>query len=479
MSASDPDYRLPIKIDTTSNGEYCPLALAQPNVIGNERARIALQNNARRLARSRREFLASLAGAATTLLAFDSVHAEGQSSGGRFALPSEAALDDALAKNILGGSEFIFDVQGHYVVPPSLATTLKPECRSSSTPLSRKYMRCLGADAFIKDVFLDSDTDMMVLSFVPSRRDAEPLSAAEAAATAEIVERMEGNHRLLIHGRVNPNQDGDLAAMDALAENYPISAWKCYTQWGPDGRGFFLSDARTGIPFIEKARRLGIKNICVHKGIPFGQRSYEHSTCIDIGPIAARYPDVNFLVYHSGYVPGVKEGPYDANRRDGIDGLIRSVLDAGLGHGSNVYAELGTTWRLLMRDPTEAAHAIGKLVKYLGEDNVLYGSDSVWYGSPQDQIQAFRVFEISAEFQERFSYSAMTAALRSKIFGLNAARVYAIAPEEVQKRAASDPLADSRENYRNNPSPHFRTYGPRTRAAYFDFLRARKDSSIG
>ena len=86
-------------------------------------------------------------------------------------------------------------------------------------------MCCIGAEAFIKDIFLDSDTDMMVLSFIPSRREAEPLTIAEAAATREIVERMEGTHRLLIHGRVNPNQEGDLDDMDELAERWGVAAW--------------------------------------------------------------------------------------------------------------------------------------------------------------------------------------------------------------------------------------------------------------
>ena len=54
--------------------------------------------------------------------------------------------------------------------------------------------------------------------------------------------------------------------------------------------------------FIEKARSLGIKNICIHKGLPFGKQSYEHSQCSDIGIVAKRYPDVNFLIYHSGFV---------------------------------------------------------------------------------------------------------------------------------------------------------------------------------
>jgi predicted TIM-barrel fold metal-dependent hydrolase len=52
----------------------------------------------------------------------------------------------------------------------------------------------------------------------------------------------------------------------------------------------------------ERARKLGVRNIAIHKGLPFGPKSYEHSTCVDIGPIAKRFPDTNFLLYHSGWV---------------------------------------------------------------------------------------------------------------------------------------------------------------------------------
>ena len=70
----------------------------------------------------------------------------------------------------------------------------------------------------MKDVFLDSDTDMMVLSFVPARRDASPLEIESADNVRRIVDRLEGNHRLMIHGRVNPNQPGDLEDMPRLKE---------------------------------------------------------------------------------------------------------------------------------------------------------------------------------------------------------------------------------------------------------------------
>jgi hypothetical protein len=101
---------------------------------------------------------------------------------------------------------------------------------------------------------------------------------------------------------------------------------------------------------IEKARKLGIKVVCVHKGIPFGRRSYEHSLCDDVGVVAARFPDVKFLIYHSGFVPGQPEGPRDPARNEGVDSLVNSLAKSGVKPGSNVYAELGSTWRFVMRD---------------------------------------------------------------------------------------------------------------------------------
>jgi predicted TIM-barrel fold metal-dependent hydrolase len=479
---NDPQgLRLPIKLDSTSNGEFCPVPLAAQHHHARRLALEAATRNARKLGVSRREFLVSACGAATTLLAMNTAYAAAGRTGGSFKLGAGAALDAEEAQATLGGREFIFDVQGHFVNPTGAWTRKLPEdarpfssfaadrCAAAGLPGQLDHLQCIGPDAFIRDVFMDSDTSLVVLSFVPSNRDREPLTIEEAAATAAIVERLEGSHRLLLHGRVNPNQPGDLEAMDMLAENYPIRAWKTYTQWGPDGApGFWMND-EPGIAMIEKARRLGIRNIAIHKGLPFGQRSYEHSTCADIGRVARQFPDVNFLIYHSGFVTEKEEGPYDPKREDGIDALISSLHKAGLSHRSNVYAELGSTWRFLMRDPTSAAHALGKLLQHIGPDNVLWGTDSIWYGSPQDQIQAFRSFQISPELREKHGYPEITAEIRAKIFGLNALGIYPLPQALLHEHLGRDRIARERENYRNGPDPNFLTYGPRTRREFLNF----------
>ena len=483
--SQDPEgHRLPVKIDTTSNGEFEPIPLEPRNVAGNALAAEWAGENARRTARSRRDFMISTCGAATTLLAINHANAMGEKpkKGGAYDIPSEAAFDEAAAADALAGEEFIFDVQGHYVNPtgawlrevPAGANPfsgMQNSCVQNADKTDRAYLDCLGDEQFIKDVFLDSDTDMMVLSFVPSARDSEPLTIEEADATRRIVDAMDGDHRLMLHGRVNPNQQGDLDDMDRLAADFPIAAWKTYTQWAPQGgSGFYMTD-EPGEKMIAKARALGVRNIAIHKGLAFGPNSYEHSLCSDIGEAAKRHPDINFIIYHSGLDVSVTEEAFTpgAGKAAGMDVLCQSLIDAGVAPNSNVYAELGSTWRILMRDPDQAAHALGKLVKYCGQDNVLWGTDSIWYGSPQDQIQAFRAFQISDEFQDRYGYASLTKEMKAKIFGLNATRPYGISMDEVKKRASNDLLAKQKHAYLERPDPSFATYGPKTRREFLNF----------
>ncbi len=476
---NDPEgTRLPIKIDSTSNGEFVPQPLGERAALGNELAMQRASAFAKRKGLSRRGFLVSAMGAAATLMAHNDAHARSR-PGGYFELPDVAALDEAAAGETLDKKEFIFDVQGHFVNPTGqwlekipdgarpLAGLPKSACELSDEPGDRSYLECLSGDQFIKDVFLDSDTDLMVLSFVPSARDAEPLTIEEAAAVRDIVDTMD-NHRMFLHGRVNPNQPGDLESMDDLAENWDIVAWKCYTQFGPGGKGFWLDDD-VGIAFIEKARKLGIRNICIHKGLSFGPQSFEHSRCDDVGRVAKRFPDVNFLIYHAGFDVIQEEREFQEGKRvNGIDSLVQSLIDNDIGKGSNVYAELGSTWRFLMREPTQAAHALGKLFRYVGEDNVLWGTDSIWYGSPQDQIQAFRTFQISDEFQDRFGYPKITSELRQKVFGLNALKPYGLDRSDVEEMIGADRVRLAQAEYRETPNPTFRTFGPKNRREFLN-----------
>jgi len=142
--------RLPIKLDSTSNGEFVPVPLSGVNRAANRLAHEQAFQNSKELSLEKRRFLVSACGAASTLLAFNTANAAAGRTGGFFDVPREAALDLQLARVQTGPArdEFIFDVQGHFV----------------DTPKGNSK----GPDVFIKDVFMDSDTDVMVLSFVPS-----------------------------------------------------------------------------------------------------------------------------------------------------------------------------------------------------------------------------------------------------------------------------------------------------------------------
>jgi hypothetical protein len=74
-----------------------------------------------------------------------------------------------------------------------------------------------------------------------------------------------------------------------------------------------------------------------------------------------------------------------------------------------------------------SAHILGQLLRFLGEDRVVFGSDSVWYGSPQWQIEALWRFQIPEELRAKYGYPELTEQARRKILGLNSARLYGIA----------------------------------------------------
>jgi predicted TIM-barrel fold metal-dependent hydrolase len=257
--------------------------------------------------------------------------------------------------------------------------------------------------------------------------------------------------------------------MAHLAARYDVIAWKVYCHAG--GPGWYLDDhdpagAQVGNAFLEQVTALGPPIVAVHKGFTSGS---PYARPVDVGPAASNHPELSFVVYHSGY-DGDVEGPYVDGDRTGVNGLITSVRQAGIGPGGNVYAELGSTWRSVMGQPTQAAHVLGKLLVAFGPDRVVWGTDSIWYGSPQDQIQAFRTFEISTELQERYGYPALTPELKAKILGLSSAALYGVEPI-----ATTCSISDEeREQIRLASTDTNRTFGPTTVAEALPLIAAHR-----
>jgi hypothetical protein len=134
--------RLPIKLDSTTNGEFAPIplddSLRRANALAAERA----TELAKRVGKSRREFLVSSCGAASTLLAFNAAHAAEARSGGFFQLSADAALDSEIAAAELGKQEFIFDVQGHFVNPTGAWLEVAGGCASDQLRSQGQVQAC-------------------------------------------------------------------------------------------------------------------------------------------------------------------------------------------------------------------------------------------------------------------------------------------------------------------------------------------------
>jgi predicted TIM-barrel fold metal-dependent hydrolase len=441
-----PGLPIPLLLSSRSSDEFLP-----PPPTAAERRALALAEDsiaasARRLRRPAAEIAAGRLGSAAALRALDA--AEG---GGFYAVSEQAARDPDAADAALGGDELVIDVQTHYVAS---ARAEQPAARAildfirSVAPQRWSDLRgaaALSLAEYLRCVFVESETALAVLTSAPGEGERNILTNAEIAVTRELIDRLGGAGRLLHHAIVHPNLRGELDAMPELRERLRPDGWKIYTLYGENtaGRGFRLDDPRTGLPFLERSRALGVRVICAHKGFSSLARTGSPE---DVGPAAAAFPDLQLLVYHSGYEApqseSEEEGPFHQGARPrGTDRLVASLSAARVPPGANVWAELGSTWQCLVRRPREAAHVLGKLLLAVGEDRVLWGTDSIWYGSPQPLIDAFRAFRIPEPLRERHGYPELTPAVKRKILGENAARVYGIDLARLRQRAADDDLA--------------------------------------
>lgn len=505
---TDPEIaeKPPIRLGNFSNGEFFHEQTALEKKIEKEILAQA-DAKARRLGIERREFLASAMGMATSLSVLN-LAAGCSSSGstgktadrttgdGGYAIPPDATMDPGVAGEILNGKgEFIFDIQTHHIehegdwrtTNPQYGQTLASFFAGFNGCTQSDQTLCIDAEAYLHEIFLESDTTIAVLSGFPAplctdgNRTAcgNPLDNDAMAKSAARFNHIAQSQRVVNHCQVNPTDhlDLQLAIMESVKNEYGCFGFKTYPEWGPTGKGWLMSDEDSGIPMIEQARKLGVKIICMHKGIVFPGWDQAASDPKDVGVVAKRYPDTNFIVYHSAIEFGptdADEGPYEPDNTKGTDRLVRTVLDNDLA-GKNVYAELGSVWDQVMNSPTMAQHVIGKLVKNLGPDNVLWGTECVWLGSPQPQIEAFRVFEISKEFQDKYGYPELTKELKAKIFGLSAAKVYGIDPNETRRKITQTSLAQRKRDADGELGQRRWAFqemgGPRTRREFLNLAR--------
>jgi hypothetical protein len=175
----------------------------------------------------------------------------------------------------------------------------------------------------------------------------------------------------------------------------------------------------------------------------------------DVGKAAKDWPQLNFIIYHSGYRfagGGTVEQAWEQLQRTGRVEWVSDLAEIPAQYGvKNVYGDLGQIFaQSTMADPRVCAFMMGTLIKGLGADHVCWGSDAVWTGSPQWQIEALRRLEIPDEMQKKYGFAPLGPAdgpLKKAILGDNNARLYKFTPQQ-RSALENDRFAGIKEKYR-------------------------------
>lgn len=464
------DYmgQFPIPTRNVGNGEYMPFPQTAQQREVEARIAAAADEIAPRLGMDRRKFLKSSMGLAASFTAMNSVF------GDIFSVAHAQTIDEAAGVEWAAqfANQFIFDGHLHFV---------SDEFANEGFKNLRNYAHYIGAselegvtaefehfqfENFVKEVFLDSDTTVGILTSATSDNPANVfLTNEQVRAGVDRLNRICGSRRLLAHAMFEPGKPGWINNVERAIEELNPASWKGYTVGDPFGVSAFayrLDDEDLMYPFYARTLEAGITNICVHKGLmpPNYEEAlpgiWEHATVADVGKAAQDWPDLNFIIYHAALQPSFIPQPdyiqafEETGRMNWVSDLAEIPERFGV---SNVYADLGTSFgTTCVTYPRHAAAMVATLVKGLGLEHVLWGTDAVWYGSPHWQIEAFRRIEVPEDLATRFDlelFGDPRSATRDAILGLNSARLYDFhSTESTVTHYAGDDLSAARAAYR-------------------------------
>src|SRR5262245_20998295 len=449
-------YSGPIPTQSVSSDEFMPA----PQTRAQRRVELRMKELAGDLARrhgtTRRQFLRSAAGMAAAFLAMNEVH-------GRLfdVTRAEAQTPDAAkerAKSLK--NQFVFDCHTHFLRDDTRIMTFVRQRQAvgkagwnPALAGKEQTIEDLKFANYFKEVYLDSDTKVALISGSPSDIPQDWFLTNEMKAEARTkVNREAGSRRMLSHAIFTPGQPGWLEAVDrAIAELKPDS-FKGYTIGDNTNKQISkypwrLDDEKVVYKAYEKFAKAGLVNVCIHKGLfpPSVEKQFPHllahSDVRDVGKAAKDWPQLNFIIYHSAYrFPGGGR-PEDAWEQFEKTGRIEWVTDLAEIPGkygvTNVYGDLGQIFaQSTIAHPRVSAAMMGQLVRGLGADHVVWGTDAIWTGSPQWQIEALRRLEIPEDMQKSHGLKPLGPAdgpVKTAILGENNARLY-----KYDRRAALD-----------------------------------------
>jgi hypothetical protein len=327
-------------------------------------------------------------------------------------------------------------------------------------------------------MFLDSDTKIALISSAPSDIEQDWFLTNEQMAEArKKINDEAGARREFCHMIFTPGQPGWLDKLDAALALKPESC-KGYTIGDNTHKDISrypwrMDDEKVAYKGYEKMVKAGIKNVCIHKGLfpPGLEKQFPHlrgfADVADVGQAAKDWPQLNFVIYHSAYrhVGGDPKVALAEFERTGRIAWTSDLADIPAQYGvSNVYGDVGQLFATtLVAEPNVCAALMGTLIKGLGADHVCWGTDSLWTGAPQWQIEGLRRLEIPEAMQKKFGYAPLGAAdgpVKSAIFGGNNARLYNIEPKKAMLELKGDRFALMKAEYqKNGPEPSNVRYG--------------------
>ena len=467
LPAESGSFASPIPTQVVSNGEYDPLPQTKKQKQVESRIIELADDFGRHHGMNRRQFLASTAGMAAAFIAMNDVF------GPIYSVARAEAAEPGVADQRAGAlaNQFIFDCQTHFVRDdyPTDITGLRKFAKAHWNPDMEGNITLdrLKFSNYVKEIFVDSDTDVVILSGSPVDDEINLfLTNDQIAAARKSVNTIAGSRRMLAHGIIQPKSEGWLDDVDYCIEELKVDSWKGYTIGDPlfqtkKNSQWRLDDESLVYPFYEKIRKAGINTVCIHKGLmPADYKTswpdlWRHATVADLGKAAKDWPGINFVIYHSALRPFIElpdaslEQFESTGRIDWVTDLAEIPAKFGV---SNVYAELGTCFaNTSVTHPRLAAAMLGQLVKGLGNDRIVWGTDSVWYGSPQWQIEAMRRLEIPADMQAKHGFAPLGAAdgpVKSAIFSANAARLYGVDVQAAVGSISVDQISSVKAAYR-------------------------------
>ena len=461
--------RLPIPVQAVSSDEF--MAVPQtPKQRELERRLKALGTElARHQGLTRRQFFRTASGMAAAFVAMNDTF--GPVFGVSRAEAATPELAQARAQDLKG--QFIMDMHTHFLRDDTrlegFVRAREAVGKSGWNPmLAGKPQRIedLKFANYMKEIFLDSDTKVALISGAPSEIEADWFLTNEMKVQArKRINDAAGARRAFAHAIFTPGYPGWMEQIDRAIEVLKPDSFKGYTIGDNTHKNLSkhpwrLDDEKLVYPAYEKFLKAGLKNVCIHKGLfaPSVEQRFphllRHADVSDVARAARDWPQLNFIIYHGGYRFAGGGRAADAwqqfeatGRIDWVTDLAEIPAQAGV---SNVYADVGQLFaQTTIAEPRLAAVLMGQLIRGLGADHVCWGTDAIWTGAPQWQIEALRRLEIPEDLRRKHGFAPLGEAdglVKRAIFGENNARLYGYDPRQRQA-LATDRFAVAREVY--------------------------------